>query len=544
MPKAKAKTKNIQTTSPHHYVYPNTTTLKNKYGIKDLKSFLEQCSHDTEKAMINLRKVPLPEKFDSSYLCFIHQRLFENTFEWAGHLRHLPFTFEDGTTAAMPEMKRTGWDNPFAIGVEIQEGLQKLDQTLSQKNNLQGLTRQEFNTEAISLFNSLNQLHPFREGNGRTQRAFFENLAQAAGHQLDFSLVTKERMMLASIAVAENGNLEPMQHLFEDISNPEKIHLLKEFMQNMKELGRNVNDRPVMVTKEGETYTGTYRGAGHDSFAFNVKGAYIIGAKEHLTPEQLKTLQPGDKFTFTVPQTQELKNTLIPKEALIPLGKTELSELVSEDAGVHAARKQIQQLSKIIYGSHKKLDEKMIEIIKNPTFGQQLANQIEKAPSSVAHLTGFSLCGLQTQARANAKNHIDLLCTAVANFAHAVKHAKKEITQEHATKQSRLAKTVEIPSQSLQDLFTLQKELQQEALTQNPLLQKELTHFVKSINSRLSQNEHKAIQKNDYETLAKSIGVSETKAKKIAQTVKQAQEVHQQACTRTVNRSNVLTMAG
>ncbi|EJF84963.1 BID domain-containing T4SS effector [Bartonella rattimassiliensis] len=543
MPKAKAKTKNIQTTSPHHYVYPNTTTLKNKYGIKDLKSFLEKCSHDTAQAMVNLREAPLPEQFNSSYLCSIHYDLFKNTFEWAGHLRHLPFTFSDGTTASMPEMKRTGWDNPFALGDEIQEGLQKLDQTLSQKNNLQGLTREEFNTEAMNLFNSLNHLHPFREGNGRTQRAFFENLAQAAGHQLDFSLVTKERMMLASIAVAEHGDLEPMQHLFEDISNPEKIHLLKEFMQNMKELGRNVNDRPVLVTKEGETYTGTYRGAGHDSFAFNVKGAYIIGAKEYLTPEQLKTLQPGDKFTFTVPQTQELKNTLIPKEALDPLGKTELSELVSEDAGVHTARKQIQKLSKIVYGNHKKLDEKMIEIIKNPALGQQLANQIEKTPDSVARLTGFSLCGLQTQARANAKNHIDLLCTAVANFSHAVKHAQKEIKQEHATEQNRLAKTIEMPSQSLQALFALQKELQQEALTQNPLLQRELTNFVKNTNSRLSPNEHKAIQKNDYETLATSIGVSENKAKQITQIVKQAKEAHQHAQVCTIHRSQTFSMA-
>ncbi len=314
MPKAKAKTKNIQITSPHHYVYPNTTTLKNKYGIKDFKAFLEKTSHDSAKAMVNLRESPLPEQFNSSYLCHIHSQLFKDTFEWAGHFRHVPFTFEDGTTAAMPEMKRTGWENAFALGDEIQEGLQKLDKTLVEKNNLRGLTREEFNFQAISLFNSLNQLHPFREGNGRTQRAFFENLAKAAGHQLEFSLVTKERMMLASIAVAEKGDLEPMQHLFEDISNPEKIHLLKEFTDNMKALGRNVNDRPVMVTKEGETYTGTYRGAGFNSFACNVKGAYIIGNKEHLTPEQLKTLKPGDRFTFTVPQKQELKTRSFQKK--------------------------------------------------------------------------------------------------------------------------------------------------------------------------------------------------------------------------------------
>ncbi len=317
----------------------------------------------------------------------------------------------------------------------------------------------------------------------------------------------------------------------------------KEFMNNMKELGRNVNDRPVMVAKEGETYTGMYRGAGYDSFAFNVKGAYIIGNKEHLTPEQLKTLKPGDKFTFTVPKTKELESILIPEERLAPLTENKKAEMVAEDSCVHASLKQVQKLAKIVYGKEKTLDKQMLEIIKNPSLGQQLANQIERAPHSVSHLAGFSLCGLQNQARANAKNHLEMLCTAVANFTHAVKHAEKEITQEHATEQSRRAKIVKIPSKSLQELFTLPKELQQEALAKNPLLQKELTDFVKNINSRLSLTEHKAVKNNEYETLAQSIGVSENKAKQITQTVKQAKELHQQTQVCTMHRSKAFAMA-
>lgn len=82
--------------------------------------------------MVNLREESLPECFDTAYLCHIHHQLFKNTFEWAGYLRHIPFTFADGTTAAMPEMKeRVG--KRFAIGDEIQEGLQRLDQTLAEK---------------------------------------------------------------------------------------------------------------------------------------------------------------------------------------------------------------------------------------------------------------------------------------------------------------------------------------------------------------------------------------------------------------------------
>ncbi|EJF78988.1 BID domain-containing T4SS effector [Bartonella doshiae] len=542
MPKAKTKAKNILSISPHNYTYPKTTTLKNKYGTKNLKTFLDKCSHDTTKAMINLREEPLPEQFDSSYLCYIHKRLFSNTFEWAGQLRNIPFTFEDGTTAAMPEMKRTGWENAFAIGYEIQEGLQRLDQALAEKNNLQGLTREEFISEAMEMFNSLNHIHPFREGNGRTQRVFFENLAKAAGHQLEFSLVTKERMMIASVAVTE-GNLEPMQHLFEDISNPEKIRVLREFMDNMKNIGRNVSDRPVMVAKQGETYTGTYRGAGFEGFALNVKGAYIISSKDYLTPEQLKTLKPGDKFTFTAPKAEELEKVLIPKEELAPLTKTELAEMAAETACIHTSRKQIQRLSKTVYGSSKALDKQMVEIIKDPNFGQKLIQQIESSPSSIANLAGFDFLCIKTQRRAIAEENVSLLCNAIINYTHAVEYTTKEILQEHQAKQKRYAQAVAMPSKNLQELLSLPQELQQEALINSPLLRQELCNLVKDINCRLSPDEHKAIKCGNHETLSTSVGISEHKAKDIITIVQNIKETYKQAQERTISRSNTLAIA-
>jgi len=44
----------------------------------------------------------------------------------------------------------------------------------------------------------INVLHPFREGNGRTQRLFIEYLALNAGYKVDFSSVTPEEMIVAS----------------------------------------------------------------------------------------------------------------------------------------------------------------------------------------------------------------------------------------------------------------------------------------------------------------------------------------------------------
>lgn len=440
-------------------------------------------------------------------------------------------------------MKRTGWTYAFAIGDQIQEGLQRLDQTLAEKNNLQGLTREAFIHEAMEMFNSLNHIHPFREGNGRTQRVFFENLARAAGHQLDFSLVTKERMMVASVAVAEEGNLGPMQHLFEDISNPEKIRVLREFMNNMKNSGRNVNDRPVMVAQEGETYTGIYRGAGLEGFAFNVNGAYIIGNKEHLSPEQLKTLKPGDKFTFTVPSAKELENTLILKEKLAPLTKNKMAEMIAKDANVHICRDQVKHFSKLVYGSSKTLNKQMVQMIKDPNLSEQLANQIEHSPHSLSRLAGINFCGLKNSARKNAEGSIWLLSAAVINYNYAVKYAEKEILQEHQAEQKRRGQMVEMPSKNLQNLLSLPPEQQREILSSSPILQKELHVFVHKLHDRLSGDEHNAIRKNDYEKLAKSIGISVTKAKEITKIVTQTKEAHQQSQALKVHRSKAMAMA-
>ena len=49
----------------------------------------------------------------------------------------------------------------------------------------------EFIQSAASFLNGLNILHPFREGNGRTQRLFMELLAQNAGYPIDLSTVSK-----------------------------------------------------------------------------------------------------------------------------------------------------------------------------------------------------------------------------------------------------------------------------------------------------------------------------------------------------------------
>ncbi|MDD9334328.1 MAG: cell filamentation protein Fic, partial [Bartonella sp.] len=77
-----------------------------------------------------------------------HWSLFHQSFEWAGQTRDQAFTFADGTTARMPAMRPKGHAVPFAVGPQIQRELKQLEQMLTAKNNLQGLSRQQFAVEA------------------------------------------------------------------------------------------------------------------------------------------------------------------------------------------------------------------------------------------------------------------------------------------------------------------------------------------------------------------------------------------------------------
>ncbi|WP_407965579.1 Fic/DOC family protein [Bartonella sp. C271] len=209
----------------YNYPYPNDLVLKNKYNIRDYQKLEVICIHNSTQAIINMYKEPLPKQFDSSYLKYIHTRLFIKTFEWAGYTRDIPFGFLDGTFASQPKVKKVISNTFFAIGEQIQTDLKKFDKMLAEKNNLQGLSPEEFANEAARMFSFLIYIRPFKKGNRRTQCFFFQRLAQAAGYALDFSIIKEDRMLSASISALRDNDLEPMQSIFKEIlvSNPLRI---------------------------------------------------------------------------------------------------------------------------------------------------------------------------------------------------------------------------------------------------------------------------------------------------------------------------------
>ena len=85
-----------------------------------------------------------------------------------------------------------------------------------------GLSIETFIDEIVDFYGVINMLHPFREGNGRTQRAFFTQLIRHAGYDIDFSNIDADKLMVATIHAA-HGVEDGLREVFRNavhISNP------------------------------------------------------------------------------------------------------------------------------------------------------------------------------------------------------------------------------------------------------------------------------------------------------------------------------------
>ncbi len=138
------------------YVYKGTTVLKNRIGIRD-----QETLEAFEVEMSTLRaEEPMPiGRFDATHYRKIHRFLFQDVYRWAGRYRAVRIA-KDQNIFCYPEH------------IPVQ-----MDKLFAQLNHGQLLRTDKFPLfaeRAASFLGNLNAIHPFREGNGRTQLAFLE----------------------------------------------------------------------------------------------------------------------------------------------------------------------------------------------------------------------------------------------------------------------------------------------------------------------------------------------------------------------------------
>lgn len=163
---------------------PGTTVLINVLGIQN-QSDLGAVEGTIVPAKAALWEAnPLAASFDFAHYCAIHQFLFEDLYEWAGKPRKVDIS-KKGTQ--------------FCPAAQIDSTAKAIFARLDKQNFLVGLDRAHFISAIVDFYERTNELHPFREGNGRTQRVFLSQLARHAGYTLNFGRVDPDDLTIATI---------------------------------------------------------------------------------------------------------------------------------------------------------------------------------------------------------------------------------------------------------------------------------------------------------------------------------------------------------
>jgi len=178
-------------------------------------------------------------------------------------------------------------------GPLIPGALERIAVTLRAANYLRDLPREAFAERAADIMVQINGVHPFREGNGRTQRAFMRALAREAGRDLDFSVITRERMIRASIAGNEQGDSTMMRRMFNEISDPARIAALVKAITALHENGFPWNDSYIATAEPGHKMEVTMAGIAGEQFMGRTITAILIGQTSDLPKPH-----PGKADTF------------------------------------------------------------------------------------------------------------------------------------------------------------------------------------------------------------------------------------------------------
>lgn len=143
------------------YTDPKTGLLKNLQDITDADILLFVESGVVTKRLQELYEKPIKIKSIDS-LFEIHRHLFQDIYAWAGKKRIVEIS-KDGKQF----FPTSHFDNAFRY----------INQLITDFKKIPRENKNQLADKLAEILDNVNYLHPFREGNGRTQREFLRLLA-------------------------------------------------------------------------------------------------------------------------------------------------------------------------------------------------------------------------------------------------------------------------------------------------------------------------------------------------------------------------------
>jgi len=179
------------------YTDPQTGILRNLLNISDKKSllFFESAAVLKRAKELEIRPIAINDAFS---LLDIHRYLFQDVYHWAGQKRTV-------------EISKQG--KPFFLTGYFDKGFAYIDTLIINFRKIDSSDKPKLAEHLAVLLDSINYLHPFREGNGRTQREFIRVLALEKGYKLNLNppdnLDVYDRYMSGTI----DGDIEKLTTL-------------------------------------------------------------------------------------------------------------------------------------------------------------------------------------------------------------------------------------------------------------------------------------------------------------------------------------------
>lgn len=177
----------------HPAIYDNKKGITNLEDLLEVESYYEAIRHTN----LLFKPAIIKGNFDKKHYLDIHKYLFQDIYPWAGELRDGDIS-KDNTLFCLTQFI----DDEFA---RFQKSITNFDISKASKEDVA--------KHIAKVSDDLNAIHPCREGNGRTKRAFTELYAFHLGYELDYSKYDTDTIKEAEINAFRTG----------DISNLAKI---------------------------------------------------------------------------------------------------------------------------------------------------------------------------------------------------------------------------------------------------------------------------------------------------------------------------------
>ncbi len=167
------------------YFLPGTHVLRNRVGACSTEVLRDAENDFVEARIIELRENPAligARTYDIAYLSAIHRQLFQDLYDWAGDLRTVGI--EKG-------------DESFCPPGSISQPMDHVATEIRRLSQLRTVPGPELPRVVAYLYDYTNFAHPFREGNGRATREFFDLLLSERGAGLDWARTDQSELYRA-----------------------------------------------------------------------------------------------------------------------------------------------------------------------------------------------------------------------------------------------------------------------------------------------------------------------------------------------------------